>query len=142
VSIGCDIIHEHPNFDGAATGVATYKDFLIFTQMVSGLEGGVICTFGSAVTAPEVFLKALAMARNVALQEGKSISRFTSLVCDLQDIPSNAVHEASKSDPRYYFRPWKTLLSRAVAEGGQSCYVRGRHSETIPWLWAELTAGK
>jgi hypothetical protein len=142
VSIGCDIIHEHANFDGAATGAASYKDFLIFTQMVTGLEGGVICTFGSAVTAPEVFLKALAMARNVAMQEGKSLSRFTSLVCDLQDIPANASHEASKSDPRYYFRPWKTLLSRTVAAGGKSYYVRGGHSETIPWLWAELTAGK
>jgi hypothetical protein len=139
VGIGCDIIHEHPNFDGSATGEASYRDFLIFTQLLTGLEGGVVCTFGSAVTAPEIFLKGLAMVRNVALQEGKSITRFTSLVCDLLDLPNDASCEAQKNDTRYYFRPWKTLLSRAVAGGGKSYYVRGTHAETIPWLWKELT---
>src|SRR5438105_5639450 len=66
VGIGYDIIHEHPNCDGAALGAASYQDFLIFTQSVSALEGGVLLNFGSAVMGPEVYLKALSMCRNVA----------------------------------------------------------------------------
>src|SRR3989337_3186351 len=73
VGIGYDIIHEHPNFDGAATGSLSYIDFLKFTDIVSKLEGGVVMNFGSAVMAPEVFLKALSMARNLAHQESRVI---------------------------------------------------------------------
>ncbi|HXA80413.1 MAG TPA: hypothetical protein VNV14_04010, partial [Opitutaceae bacterium] len=64
VGIGYDILHEHPNCDGAATGAASYRDFLIFARTVERLEGGVLLSFGSAIMAPEVYLKALAMARN------------------------------------------------------------------------------
>lgn len=135
VGIGYDIIHEHPNCDGAALGAASYRDFLIFAQLVYGLEGGVLASFGSAVMAPEVFLKALAMARNVCVQEGKSLGHFTTLICDLLELPESCDQEADKSDPRYYFRPWKTLLSRTVASGGKSLYVQGRHEQTIPLLW-------
>src|SRR5262245_12423040 len=71
VGIGQDILHEHPNCDGAAFGAASYQDFLIFTQTVTRLEGGVMLNFGSAVMGPEVYLKALAMARNVAHQDGR-----------------------------------------------------------------------
>lgn len=143
VGVGYDIIHPHPNCDGAALGRASYRDFLIFARLVVGLEGGVLADFGSAVMAPEVFLKALSLVRNVARQEGREISHFTTLVCDLLDIPDGSMpggpmKEAPKSDPRYYFRPWKTLLARTVADGGQSFYVRGRHAETIPWLWKAL----
>src|SRR5262245_44182149 len=66
VGVGYDIIHEHPNCDGAALGATSYQDFLVFAQSVSQLEGGVMLNFGSAVMGPEVYLKALAMARNVA----------------------------------------------------------------------------
>src|SRR5204863_4504061 len=83
VGIGYDIIHEHPNCDGAALGQASYQDFLIFTEGVTRLEGGVLLSFGSAVMGPEVYLKALAMARNVAHQEGREIRRFTTGVVDL-----------------------------------------------------------
>ena len=62
VGIGYDIIHEHPNCDGAALGAASYRDFLIFAHSVESLEGGVMLSFGSAVMAPEVYLKALSMA--------------------------------------------------------------------------------
>ncbi len=55
VAFGQDIIHEHPNFDLEATGRATYRDFLIFAQSVSGLEGGVFCNIGTAVAGPEVY---------------------------------------------------------------------------------------
>ena len=70
VWIGYDILHEHPNCDGAAVGAASYRDFLNFrSQAVEKLEGGVILNFGSAIMGPEVYLKALAMVRNVAHQE-------------------------------------------------------------------------
>src|SRR5580692_10777689 len=73
VGIGYDILHEHPNCDGGAVGAASYRDFLIFARAVEALEGGVLMNFGSAIMAPEVYLKALAMARNVASQTGGQI---------------------------------------------------------------------
>ena len=134
VGIGYDIIHEHPNCDGAALGAASYIDFLVLAQSVCDLEGGVYLTFGSAVMGPEVYLKALAMARNVAHQEGRQIAHFTTAVFDLVDLGDDVHREASKSDPRYYYRPFKTILVRTVQDGGESFYVRGDHLATIPNL--------
>jgi len=138
VSIGQDIVHEHPNFDGAATGATSMTDFLIFTQTVTQLEGGVFLNLGSAVMGPEVYLKALAMARNVAHQSGEQIRRFTTAVFDLPDLGDEITHEAPKDDPRYYFRPFKTILVRTVADGGESFYVRGEHKATIPALYDQI----
>lgn len=138
VGIGYDIIHEHPNCDGAATGATSYRDFLYFTKIVENLEGGVVMDFGSAVMSPEVFLKALSMARNVAIQHGKSIKQFMTLVCDLHDLPERFDKEPGKDNPSYYFRPWKTLLVRTVADGGESLYIKGKHEVTIPALWRVL----
>ncbi len=87
VSVGCDITHALPNCSGAALGAASYTDFLIFARAVQGLEGGAFLNVGSAVTGPEVFLKALSMARNVARQDGRSITRFTTAVFDLVPLP-------------------------------------------------------
>ncbi len=140
VGLGYDIIHQHPDFDPAATGEVSYRDFLRFARVIEGLENGVVMNFGTAVMGPEIFLKALSMARNVASSEGRRISRFTSLVCDLHDI-ENCRKEPPREDPRYYFRPWKTLLARTVAGDGESYYVQGRHDETIPALWRAV-AGK
>lgn len=136
IGIGNDIIHEHPNCDGAAMGLCSYRDFLIYTQSVTKLENGVFLDFGSAVAGPEVYLKALAMARNVAKQEGREIRRFHTAVFDLQPISgSDNYHDTPpKTDPRYYFRPWKTILARTVADGGVSFYVRGEHRKTLPNL--------
>ena len=140
VSIGCDIIHEHPNCDGAALGKASYTDFLIYANAVSNLEGGVFLNFGSAVIGPEVYLKCLSMARNVARQEGRQIVDFTTAVFDLLPLEGQDVHEAPpKSDPRYYFRPWKTILSRTVADGGESFYIEGQHRDTVSALYRSLT---
>src|SRR5712692_8191366 len=86
VGIGYDILHEHPNCDGAAYGAASYRDFLIFVHTVERLEGGVLLSFGSAIMAPEVYLKALAMARNVAHQQGREIRDFSTAVFDLVPI--------------------------------------------------------
>lgn len=138
VGIGYDIIHAHPNCDGAATGATSYRDFLRFAAQVQNLEGGVVMNFGSAVMAPEVFLKALSMARNVAHQGGEVIRHFTTLVCDLHPLPDDFHREPNRDSPAYYFRPWKTMLVRTVAEGGQSFYLNGPHSQTIPALWSAL----
>lgn len=139
VGIGYDIIHELPNCNGAATGELSYRDFLRFARVIEGLEGGVVMNLGSAVMAPEVYLKALSMARNIAHQEGRSIKRFTTLVCDLQSLPENIRQEPAKNCAGYYFRPWKTMLVRTVADGGESFYVQGAHSDTVPALWYAIT---
>jgi hypothetical protein len=140
VGIGYDILHQHPNCDGAAYGQTSYTDFLRFTKVLESLDGGVVMNFGSAVMAPEVYLKALAMVRNVAHQQGRQITRFTILVCDLVRLPSNYRQEAPRENPGYYFRPWKTMLVRTVADGGESFYVRGKHAETVPQLWTAITS--
>ncbi len=142
IGIGYDIIHEHPNFDGAAAGAASYIDFLKFAEVVSNLENGVVMNFGSSVMAPEVFLKALSMARNVAHQEGKVIKHFSALVCDLYDLPGDFREEPPKNNPAYYFRPLKTMLVRTVADGGVSFYIKGKHADTIPALWTALNKGE
>ena len=133
-----DIVHQHPNCDPAAYGKTSYLDFLRFAHAVEGLEHGVVMNFGSAVMAPEVFLKALSMARNVAGGQGREIRRFTSLVCDLHDLPESCGQEAPKGTPGYFFRPWKTMLVRTVADGGEGHYVRGEHRRTIPALWTAI----
>ena len=138
VGIGYDIIHEHPNCDGASIGEASYRDFLIFANTVESLEGGVMLSFGSAVMAPEVYLKALSMARNVAHPLGREIRHFTTAVFDLIPIPGDFHQEMPKSEAAYYFRPRKTILIRTVADGGESYYFSGNHRATMPALWRAL----
>lgn len=134
VGVGYDILHEHPSCDGAALGAASYRDFLVFARKVESLEGGVVLSFGSAVMAPEVYLKALAMARNVAHQEGRAIARFTTAVFDLVPIRGDVSRELPKTDPGYFFRPHKTMLVRTVADGGEGFYFCGDHRATFPAL--------
>jgi hypothetical protein len=134
IGIGYDILHEHPNFDPAAFGTASYRDFLAVCHTVDRLEGGVFLCMGSAVMGPEVYLKALSMARNVAHQEGRRIANFTTAAFDLIPISGEWQAEAPKFNPQYYYRPWKTILVRTVADGGQSFYVCGDHRQTVPYL--------
>ena len=96
-------------------------------QSIYGLGEG-------AVMGPEVYLKALSMVRNVAVREGRRIARFTTAVFDLLDLGDDLESEAAKSDPRYYYRPFKTILVRTVRDGGESFYIRGDHAETLPKL--------
>jgi hypothetical protein len=138
VGIGYDIIHEHPNCDGAALGASTYRDFLIIAQAITQMQGGVVMSVGSQVMAPEVFLKGLAMARNVARQHGETISGFTTAVFDLTDLGPDIHHEAPKDQAAYYFRPYKTLLVRTVAEGGESFYIRGMYRQTFATLYQHV----
>lgn len=139
VGLGQDIIHEHPNCDGAALGATSIRDFLILANTVENLEGGVFLNIGTAVMGPEVYLKALSMARNVAHQEGRVIRHFTTAVFDLQRVSSKDFsREPAKSEPEYYHRFWKTVLVRTVRDGGESFYIEGDHRQTIPTLWAKL----
>ncbi len=138
VGIGYDIIHEHPSCDGAALGAASYDDFLIFAHTLQNLENGVFLNYGTAVMGPEVYLKALTMARNLARQQGRSISRFTSAVFDLVPLDDDLSVEPSRESPHYYFRPLKTVLIRTVADGGSSFYIRGQHRQTFLDLFAAL----
>lgn len=134
VSLGYDIVHEHPNCVGAAVGATSYTDFLVFAQQVTGLEGGVLLSSGTAVMGPEVYLKALSMARNVAHQDGRPLNHFTTAVFDIQDLGEDLSHEAPRTEPRYYFRPLKTILVRTVQDGGESFYVQADHRVAIPTL--------
>ena len=148
VSIGSDIFHGYPNCNGAALGQVSHTDFLIFAKQIQDLEGGVFLNVGSAVTGPEVYLTALSMARNVARQNGETISDFTTAVLDVVELPENWVdgpgrppqgkNAATSTHPMYYFRPWKTILCRTVNDGGRSYYIRGDHRQTIPALWQGL----
>ena len=132
--IGYDIVHEHPNCDGASYGDTSYRDFLMFAHTLERLEGGVLLSFGSAIMAPEIFLKALAMVRNVAHQHGRLVNHFSTAVFDIWPIHGAYQRELEKSDPGYYFRPHKTLLVRTVADGGESFYFQGEHRATLPAL--------
>jgi hypothetical protein len=141
VTIGGDIIHAHANCEGAALGQTSYTDFLIFANSITNLEGGVYLNIGSAVTGPEVYLKALSMARNVARQHGREIRHFATAVFDLMPLPNNWREcFPTKDEAGYYFRPWKTILIRTVADGGQSHYIHGDHRHTIPSLWQQLVS--
>jgi len=140
VGIGYDIIHQHPNCDGAALGATSYRDFLTLAHTIAQLQGGVLLNFGTAVMGPEVYLKALAMARNVAHQQGQRINSFTTAVFDLQDLGPDYHTVPPKSEASYYFRPLKTILVRTVQDGGESFYVRGHHRATLPHLYRQVLA--
>ena len=129
VGIGLDIIHEHPNCDGAATGAASYADFLIFTQSVTRLEGGVFLNIGSAVMGPEVYLKALAMSRNVAHQEGRRIGRFTTAVFDIAELGEQLHTEAAQDRSALLFPP---LQDGAGADRGRRRRELLRPAATTP----------
>jgi len=139
VSVGSDIIHGMANCDGAALGRASFTDFRIFARAVQDLEGGVFLNVGSAVTGPEVYLKALSIARNVAHHLGKEIRQLTTAVFDLAPLPEGfRAGTPAKEEALYYYRPWKTILVRTVTDGGGSFYFRGNHRATIPALWSKL----
>lgn len=136
--IGHDITDQHPSADYEALGGASGKDFLIFANSVSKLEdGGVFLNIGTQVTGPEVYLKALSAARNVANQEGREIKRFTTAVFDIVDLGDWKKEDDLLSE-NYYFRPKKTILIRTVKDGGESFYIQGDFRITIPALYHNI----
>ncbi len=135
VALGTDIIHQHPAVDFAATGWASGQDFKIFTASVCDLEGGVFLNFGSAVLGPEVFLKALSIARNL----GSPVRVFTTANFDL--IPLGDYRKPIKDDEiDYYYRPRKNIVNRPVTLGGKGFHICGDHLETVPNLHHKVLA--
>ena len=132
--IGFDIIDQHPAADYAAMGWTTGEDFLCFAHSVSQLEGGVFLNLGSAVMGPEVYLKSLSMARNIASQRREEIRNFTTANFDLIDFP-DFQDEGSPTDAHYYHRPKKTILIRTVKDGGEGYHISGDFSVTVPQLY-------
>jgi phosphoheptose isomerase len=130
VALGTDIIHQHPAVDFAATGWASGQDFKIFTAAVCGLEGGVFCNFGSAVLGPEVFLKALSIARNL----GNPVRVFTTANFDLLPLEGDYRRPVGDDVPEYYYRPRKNIVNRPVSLGGKGFHITGDHLQTIPNL--------
>ena len=115
VAIGTDIIHQHASFSGADTGEASARDFRRFTEEVSKLgNGGVVVNIGSAVILPEVFLKALSVARNLT---GK-VKGFTTVNMDMN----------------FHYRPFQNIVSRPVAGSGRGYYLIGHHEIMLPLL--------
>lgn len=137
--VGYDITDQHPAADYAAIGWTTGEDFLRFAHSVSQLEGGVFLNLGSAVMGPEVYLKSLSMARNIAAQRGEEIRHFTTANFDLIDFP-DFQEEGKSTDAHYYHRPKKTILIRTVKDGGESYHISGDFSVTVPQLYQLITA--
>ncbi|MGK5090746.1 hypothetical protein WDW89_01870 [Deltaproteobacteria bacterium TL4] len=108
--IGADIIYTHPLNNGAAIGHCALQDFLTFAQTVSQLEGGVFLSVGSAVMAPMIFEKAISMARNLALQQNRTLENYHLIVNDIQPGTWNW-HEGEppKDHPAYYLRFCKSF---------------------------------
>lgn len=115
IAIGTDIIHQHPTTDGAVLGEATHLDFQKFASVVAQLEGGVLLNIGSAVIMPEVFLKALTIARNL----GHTVEHFTT----------------ANFDMLRHYRPTENVVRRPTAKGGRGYYITGHHELLVP-LWA------
>lgn len=130
VTIGADIIHQHPHADFGLLGEATGRDFKIFCGSIAGLDQGVYLNFGSAVTGAEVFLKALSIVRN----QGYPVSRFTTANFDLISLGENYHSNVGKDDPLYYYRPRKNIVNRPTSMGGHGYHIQGNHAETIPTL--------
>ncbi len=137
VTIGADIIHQSPKVDFAVLGEASGIDFRLFCTSVGMLEGGAFLNFGSAVTGPEVFLKALSIVRNL----GFSVRNITTANFDivpLGDYRNAAV--AGRERPEYFYRPWKNIIVRPAGTAGKGFHIEGRHQETIPSLYHRLIA--
>ncbi|MFP6564028.1 MAG: hypothetical protein VCC68_06060 [Myxococcota bacterium] len=116
VAIGTDIHHMHPSADGAALGATSYRDFETLTGMVATLEGGFYANIGSAVILPEVFLKALALARNL----GHTVERFTTLDIDF----------------KRQYRPTQNVVERPTRLGGRGIALTGQQEILLPLLAA------
>lgn len=119
VAVGTDIIHQQPTMDGAATGELSMRDFKVLCNVVKGLQaGGVVVNFGSAVVLPEVFLKALTVARNLgARARGFSTANF---------------------DMIQHYRPRVNVVQRPTKNGGTGYLFTGHHEIMIPLVCAMI----
>ena len=122
-ALGAEIIHQHPAANGAAIGDTSHRDFRRLAHSLTALDdGGVVLNLGSAVIMPEVFLKALTIARN--LGDGKP-QNFTSVDLDMQ---------------RHY-RPRMNVVQRPTLHSGKGYEITGHHEIMVPLLvWAVISA--
>ncbi len=118
VAIGTDIIHQHPSASGVAIGEGSLIDFRNFIYSVSQLEGGVLINLGSAVILPEVFLKAITVARNL----GNKVDTLTTANFDMIS----------------QYRPYQNILSRPTSKGGKGYNIIGHHEIMIPLLYRSI----
>lgn len=119
VALGTDIVHQHPSADGAAIGEASFRDFRVLAHQVAHLgDGGVVLNLGSAVVLPEVFLKALTVARNLGLPAfGFMTANF---------------------DMLQHYRPRVNVVERPTQAGGKGFQFTGHHEIMIPLLAAAI----
>lgn len=118
VALGTDIIHMHPDADGRAIGEGSLRDFRYFASNVARLHGGVYLNCGSAVVLPEVFLKAVSVARN----QGADLTGLTTVNLDFARL----------------YRPQVNVVSRPTAGIGKGYSLVGHHELLIPLLAAAL----
>jgi hypothetical protein len=118
VAVGSDIIHMHPEADGAAIGEGSLRDFRLLAGVIADLEGGVYINLGSAVVLPEVFLKALNVARNL----GNKVENITTVNMDFIQ----------------HYRPGQNVLRRPTAGHGQNFALTGHHEIMFPFLAAMI----
>ncbi|MBI5188721.1 MAG: hypothetical protein HZA07_06605 [Nitrospirae bacterium] len=118
IAIGADIIHMHPEADGSAIGEGSFRDFRLFTSVISDLEGGVYINLGSAVIMPEVFLKALTIARNL----GNRVEDITTVNMDFIQ----------------HYRPTENVLRRPTMKSGSAYALTGHHEIMFPLLAAAV----
>jgi len=132
-TIGTDVADQHPSFDGAAKGGTSARDFLLFVNEVAGMaQGGVVLNVGSAVTGPEVLLKAVSMAANT----GKAPDGLVTADFDLR-APQPA--DADGFVEGYYYRDQKSVVNRIPrAFRGTGHYIHGDQRKTIPLLYQKL----
>ena len=115
VAIGTDTIHMSPKMDAAATGMGSHFDFRLLCGVIANLEGGVYINAGSAVILPEVFLKALTVARNL----GNKVNKITTANLDMLN----------------HYRPRVNVVERPNLNGGKGYNIIGKHEVNIPALW-------
>jgi len=132
VGIGSDILAMYPNFRGTDWGEASHTDFLIFAEAIRKAAGGVFINVGSAVTGPEVFLKAVSMSLNV----GGNLDGLDTAVFDLGGFgPAHwRTYEFSKYDSDYYHRPLKSVLRRVPAsiKDSHAYWIKDYIQYTVP----------
>lgn len=134
VGIGTDVIDQHPSFDGQVKGGCSGRDFLIYTNEVKKLsEGGIVLNIGSAVTGPEVLLKAISMATN----SGSAPKGIITADFDLRSYNRDKMNDESAEC--YYFRDQKSVVKRIPeAFGGHGFYIRENQLNTVPLLYKKI----
>jgi len=118
IAIGTDIIHMHPKADGKALGDGSLRDFRTLTSVVATLDRGIYLNFGSAVVLPEVFLKALSLARNL----GSPIGKLTTVNLDFLQ----------------HYRPLTNVVNRPTMHGGKGYNLTGHMEIMVPLLFAAV----